>query len=562
MRAVSLFAIALLILGAILWLWNPDNREMLRPSTGPTATSSQGVLRPFEQAPPTSETHETVEEAAPAPEPGDPLVVDLVEEPATHYGQPQITEEDRHYATLTRAYDGLRYEPVLGHAARELAGFHSQNDQLASGEILSFLLDAAGAAEWTVEQLLTVTTVATGEPIENLLSRVRERWRRGDPPLRVGIGEAWTLARPARRHLIALVTRGRLEIDRVPRQVRAGDSLTVSGFVPPAIPEVDILVMGPDLAIMEAAVTRQGDRFTSVIPMGETPGQAWVELIGDGPQGPKPMAQLSVYIDQELPWVFETQWPPDESDLDSVSAAEARANALFQADRRRFGLPAIPRSADLDAVARAHSQDMAANDFFSHVSPTTGSVTDRLASADVRTVLHGENIARNETLWDAEAGLMRSIGHRRNILHPRATEVGIGIAPVTKGNNDYWVLTQVVARPMAQIDPVHIEREVFEALDDAREAAGLPRFRVSKALSRAARTEAESGAPSPRGVLDRAEGALKRGGWAWMSILSELADLEVPEKLLDSSWRSLGVGVHQDLERAGPTIVVVLVVGG
>ena len=47
-----------------------------------------------------------------------------------------------------------------------------------------------------------------------------------------------------------------------------------------------------------------------------------------------------------------------------------------------------------------------------------------------------------------------------------------------------------------------------------------------------------------------------------MSTLGELRDLEVPEKILDPSWRSLGVGVHQDLEREGPTIIVVLVVGG
>jgi uncharacterized protein YkwD len=205
---------------------------------------------------------------------------------------------------------------------------------------------------------------------------------------------------------------------------------------------------------------------------------------------------------------------------------------------------------------------MAQSDFFGHVSPSTGSVTDRLRRAAVRTVLHGENIARNGTLWDAEAGLMRSIGHRRNILHPEATEVGIGIARVAASQTHHWLLTQVVARPMAIIDPVRIEREVFEALDAARDAQGLPRFKASGALRRAARAESETDDPSPRGVLDRAEGALSRGGWAWMSTLGELRDLEVPEKLLDPSWRSLGVGVHQDLEREGPTIVVVLVVGG
>ncbi|MDP6944896.1 MAG: CAP domain-containing protein, partial [Myxococcota bacterium] len=240
----------------------------------------------------------------------------------------------------------------------------------------------------------------------------------------------------------------------------------------------------------------------------------------------------------------------------------AHAFRLFQADRRRFGLAPVTRTSALDAVARGHSEDMARNRFFSHVSPTTGSVSERLRAAGLRTVFHGENIARNETLSDAEAGLMRSIGHRRNILHPRATEVGIGVAQIGSGSTRQWALTQVVARPVPVVDPRRIEREVFEVLDGARERAGQRRFKASKALERAARVEAASESPSPRGVLDRAEGSLTRGGWAWVATLGDLADLQIPEDVLDAGWRKLGVGVVQDPEREGPNIVVVLVLGG
>ena len=114
-------------------------------------------------------------------------------------------------------------------------------------------------------------------------------------------------------------------------------------------------------------------------------------------------------------------------------------------------------------------------------------------------------------LWDAEAGLMRSIGHRRNILHPRATEVGIGIARVVRGDSAQWVLTQVVSRPTPVIDPKGVEREVVDALDAARDQAGLRPFKVSKALQRAARAEAATDDPSPRGVLDRRPGVCQVG---------------------------------------------------
>jgi uncharacterized protein YkwD len=568
MRALSRFAIAILILAAILWWWRAPLQDaaqsILAPTQGRQTDEGEG-LRLFaaeDDARGTRGRDGQPARGGPASEGGSALTVELVEPPATHYGQPTPTESDRHYTNLARRRDGLRYDPTMGHAARELAGFHSQHDRLASGEVLSFLLDSGGAAEWTVEQLVTTTTREGDAPLEDLLNRAAESWRRGAPPLRIGVGEAWTLGRPARRHLIALVSRGQLELDRVPRGVQTGSSLRVTGRVPSHISDLEILVMGPDLVVMEASVTRQGDRFESNVPMGETSGHASVEIIGVSAQGPKPMAQLSVHISQELPWNFETHWPADESHLVTVADAEGHALALFQADRRRFGLPEVRRSRDLDAVARGHSEDMARARFFAHVSPTTGSVTDRLEDAEVRTVFHGENIARNETLSDAEAGLMRSIGHRRNILHPRATEVGIGVAPIGVGERRQWLLTQLVARPTPVIDTEQVADEVFDAIDNAREEAGERRFKRDDRLRHYAQRESTEARPSPQGALDRAETRLRRGGWAWVSTLGELSDLEVPEKLLNSRWRRLGVGVSQDTERLGPNIVVVLIVGG
>ena len=44
--------------------------------------------------------------------------------------------------------------------------------------------------------------------------------------------------------------------------------------------------------------------------------------------------------------------------------------------------------------------------------------------------------------------------------------------------------------------------------------------------------------------------------------MSELDGLTLPEDVLDSNWRRLGVGVAQDLEQTGPDITVVIIVGG
>ena len=202
------------------------------------------------------------------------------------------------------------------------------------------------------------------------------------------------MSKPARRHIAALISRSHLELDRINREVEAGQSVTVSGRVVNHR-DVTILVMGPDLEVREASVSTRGDRFESIIPVGEEAGPAYVEILARGPFGPKPLAQLCLSVDEELPWDLATQWPPDESALQSSSQAEAYALELINADRMRFGLAPVVRDPLLDDAAIIHSDDMATGGFFGHHSPNTGSVGDRIASVGARTVFHGENIARN-----------------------------------------------------------------------------------------------------------------------------------------------------------------------
>ncbi len=493
---------------------------------------------------------------------GQPLRVELAEEPTTHYSQGGPSDSDDHYRSLARQVGGLRYEATLGHAARELAVFHSAEGQLAPGDVLTFFLDAGGAAEWGVEQMIRVTSAQGDQPIIDQLQRVLETRTPGSPIPRVGVGEAYTMDRPPRRHIAVLIARGELELDRVPRTAEAGERVTVAGRVPASVEEMSVLVMGPDLEVREAGVTWQGDRFSSRVSVGDLPGAVWIELIANGPGGPKPLAQLDVRVADDLPWELDTAWPPDESALRTAAEAEAHAWRLINADRGRFGLDPLPRVPTLDRVARGHSDDMAAHGFFGHVSPSTGSVSDRLRVAELKTVLHAENIARNESLHDAEAGLMRSLGHRRNILLRNASEVGVGVATTGEGPQRQWIVTQVFGRPSPVIEPETARQDVLDALAEAREHAGLAPLREDASLGRVAAFESQSGDPTPRSVLDRARSSLKRGGWAWVATLNELRNLEVPDDVLERSYRRVGVGVHQDRDRDGPDIVVVLLVGG
>jgi uncharacterized protein YkwD len=71
---------------------------------------------------------------------------------------------------------------------------------------------------------------------------------------------------------------------------------------------------------------------------------------------------------------------------------------------------------------------MAEHQFVAHVSPSTGSAAERVARAGLAPILLLENVGRAYSAEDAESGFMTSPGHRGNILDPRATRIGIGIA--------------------------------------------------------------------------------------------------------------------------------------
>lgn len=106
-------------------------------------------------------------------------------------------------------------------------------------------------------------------------------------------------------------------------------------------------------------------------------------------------------------------------------------------DRKDFGLLPLTMQFDLRDVARQHSKDMARKDYFDHVNFRGDTPADRLAVARVTDSTTGENLAKiggyPEPVKEAEEGLMKSPGHRANILNKEFNCVGIGIVKSKDG---------------------------------------------------------------------------------------------------------------------------------
>ena len=101
---------------------------------------------------------------------------------------------------------------------------------------------------------------------------------------------------------------------------------------------------------------------------------------------------------------------------------------LTNAERAKANCGALTLQPALNAAADAHSEDMAANDYFSHTSQNGASPSDRARAAGYNGGV-GENIAAGYP--DAASvmnGWMNSPGHRANILNCRYQHLGVGYA--------------------------------------------------------------------------------------------------------------------------------------
>lgn len=101
---------------------------------------------------------------------------------------------------------------------------------------------------------------------------------------------------------------------------------------------------------------------------------------------------------------------------------------LTNAVRVRKGLSVLDWEEPAQHTARMHSTDMANHQFFSHTNLNGESPSDRLMRDDIAFRMTGENLAAGQTSSIfAHEGLMNSLGHRENILHPDFKSLAVGV---------------------------------------------------------------------------------------------------------------------------------------
>ncbi len=123
---------------------------------------------------------------------------------------------------------------------------------------------------------------------------------------------------------------------------------------------------------------------------------------------------------------------------ESPEALEREMARMVNIEREARGLSALEFTPPLAAVARQHSETMLTSGKFSHEADGS-SMEERIRKAVTNVCRFGENITKHYSIEYAIGDLMGSPGHRGNLLDPRFTGIGIGIA---KGEDGFLYITQ------------------------------------------------------------------------------------------------------------------------
>ncbi|TGB03811.1 CAP domain-containing protein [Halobacillus salinus] len=138
---------------------------------------------------------------------------------------------------------------------------------------------------------------------------------------------------------------------------------------------------------------------------------------------------------EEQPEVEQPKQEETEQANSEVSAFEQQVVELTNKERTERGLEPLQLDTELSAVAKDKSLDMKNKGYFSHNSPTYGSPFDMMKAYGIDYRAAGENIAMGQPSPDEVVDAwMNSEGHRKNILNPDFTHIGVGHVE----NGDYW----------------------------------------------------------------------------------------------------------------------------
>lgn len=441
----------------------------------------------------------------------------------------------------------------LDGAARELAAFLPE-DVTPPHDLTSFALSWFGIIE---PYAYVVVATRRERDAGELAGDIRQailgvlpgaRYRR------FGVGAAASSGGNVR--VVLALQESQIVTEPIPREIAAGGSAVVRGRVAAPLRDPRVLVARPRGDVTTPAVsTGKGGGFGSEVKCEDDVGMLKIEIVAEDPAaGPVVLANFPVWCGVAPPRTHRVARMGTVSG--DARAIEREVFELMNHDRVVAGLRPLEWDDAAAGAARGHSEEMRDKGYVGHVSPTTGRADDRAHRVGVRSPLILENVARDYSAREAEAGLMASPGHRANILSAQATHVGVGVAVggrTLAGRSEVYV-TQLFFQKLPPLDEraAHASFQRYAATARAKES--LPPLEEDWQLRNIAedyaRTLVAGGVGAKDAAAARAGRALDELGGKFRSVVTlvqvvtAVGDFK-DAAVLDPSAGAYGLGVAQ-----------------
>lgn len=471
---------------------------------------------------------------------------------------------------------GLEPDVGLAKAVRELAGLaphHANIPAALTDGILGWagVIDPAPRLvvvefEDDPARCLERTTPPCDEAIANLVEGVADAVK-GTRAVRFGVGVTRSPS-GATRMMVGVLERA-VVLEPVASRLRTRSKVDLRMRLVGARrdPVVEVTVPDGHARRLGGAVQQDGS-YLAPFACDAGDGTYQVEVLADGAYGVEVAAIFPVFCGVSAPTTIVAEIERLSADVTADDVAVANFHFLNEMRRAR-GLAALQWDDRAAAVAESHSADMRENNYVGHVSQTTGDVSARYAGARIPMTIVRENVARGYGPSGIHDSLMRSPGHRANMIASDVTHVGIGVVvgaveSTSPGSPRPVFLTQNFHRPPGEGAPKG------EAMRPAL-VQRVDRLRASAALEPAAW---EDGLDAIADLLAGAQAQGRAAPRQWETKVFAQGYEGVEQHVLESAdfdalvgaalWRapSLRGGIGIARSKAGRFVLVVLVVPG
>jgi len=328
--------------------------------------------------------------------------------------------------SICGAFDG-----ALGRVAERIARRSARGLDDYATEELAFALRMEGEPHAWPEAWIFSSTGAGDDEVAERASRWLDTVR-SSGERRCGVGRARG-ADGAR--ITALVVVGALaDLSPMPTRARLGQWISFHATVLAPAQDARLVVLPPTGAPRDVPTTLH-DKAVTARFSADRPGPWLVQLVALVPGGPRPLLEAVLFVD-DAPAPPGTHAVPGEKASAGARDGREALERMINAARLAESVPPLAISAKLAEAAGAHAKAMRNAGVLAHDLGDGGPV-DRMRRAGVEATRPGENVAHAKTVERAHRVLWASPSHRGNLLDPRFSRLGVGVALDQDGS--VWV---------------------------------------------------------------------------------------------------------------------------